>query len=72
MSALSRRTDVYLTYGIRIRQWPLIVGILAALVVLFGTGCFEVEQSIELKRDLSGTANFKLGIDMEPWRKTKA
>jgi hypothetical protein len=41
-------------------------GILAALLVLFGTGCFEVEQSIELKRDLSGTANFKLGIDMEP------
>jgi cytochrome c556 len=39
---------------------------IAALLVLFGTGCFEVEQSIELKRDLSGTANFKLGIDMEP------
>jgi len=41
-------------------------GMLAALLVLFGTGCFEVEQSIELKRDLSGTANFKLGVDMEP------
>jgi hypothetical protein len=41
-------------------------GILIALLALFGTGCFEVEQSIELKRDLSGTANFKLGIDMEP------
>jgi hypothetical protein len=40
--------------------------LVAALLVLFGTGCFEVEQSIELKRDLSGTANFKLGIDMEP------
>ncbi|HXH41069.1 MAG TPA: hypothetical protein VNN08_20750 [Thermoanaerobaculia bacterium] len=40
--------------------------LMAALVALFGTGCFEVEQSIELKRDLSGTANFKLGIDMEP------
>jgi hypothetical protein len=38
----------------------------AALLVLFGTGCFEVEQSIDLKRDLSGTANFKIGIDMEP------
>jgi hypothetical protein len=38
----------------------------AALFALFATGCFEVEQSIELKRDLSGTANFKLGIDMEP------
>jgi hypothetical protein len=40
--------------------------LIAALFVLFGTGCFEVEQSIELKRDLSGTANFKLGVDMEP------
>jgi len=40
--------------------------LVAALFVLFGTGCFEVEQSIELKRDLSGTANFKLGVDMEP------
>jgi len=42
-------------------------GILAAaLFAFFATGCFEVEQSIELKRDLSGTANFKLGVDMEP------
>lgn len=40
--------------------------LVAALFVLFGTGCFEVEQSIELKKDFSGTANFKLGIDMEP------
>jgi hypothetical protein len=40
--------------------------LVAALFALFATGCFEVEQSIELKRDLSGTANFKLGIDMEP------
>jgi hypothetical protein len=40
--------------------------LMAALLALFGTGCFEVEQSIELKRDLSGTANFKLGVDMEP------
>src|SRR5205823_879677 len=40
--------------------------LIAALFALFATGCFEVEQSIELKRDLSGTANFKLGIDMEP------
>ena len=40
--------------------------LVAALFALFGTGCFEVEQSIELKRDLSGTANFKLGVDMEP------
>ncbi|MEA2163554.1 MAG: hypothetical protein QOK37_1681 [Thermoanaerobaculia bacterium] len=38
----------------------------AGLIALFGSGCFEVEQSIELKKDLSGTANFKFGIDMEP------
>ena len=40
--------------------------LIAALFALFSTGCFEVEQSIELKKDLSGTANFKLGVDMEP------
>jgi hypothetical protein len=40
--------------------------LLSALFLLFATGCFDVEQSIDLKRDLSGTANFKLGIDMEP------
>jgi hypothetical protein len=40
--------------------------LVAALFAVFATGCFEVEQSIELKRDLSGTANFKLGVDMEP------
>ncbi|HKR63711.1 MAG TPA: hypothetical protein VJZ00_08265 [Thermoanaerobaculia bacterium] len=39
---------------------------LVALCVLFLTGCFEVEQSINLKKDLSGTADFHLGIDMEP------
>ncbi|HEV7425238.1 MAG TPA: hypothetical protein VGQ46_02640 [Thermoanaerobaculia bacterium] len=40
--------------------------LVASLFALFATGCFEIEQSIELKKDLSGTANFKLGIDMEP------
>jgi hypothetical protein len=40
--------------------------LIASLFALFTTGCFEVEQSIELKKDLSGTANFKLGVDMEP------
>ena len=39
---------------------------IAAVFALFATGCFEVEQSIELKKDLSGTANFRLGVDMEP------
>ncbi len=37
-----------------------------ALLSLFATGCFEIEQSIVLEKDMSGTANFKLGIDMEP------
>jgi len=38
------------------------------LVVLcvFLTGCFQIEQSINLNPDLSGTADFHLGIDMEP------
>jgi len=40
--------------------------LIASLFALFATGCFEIEQSIDLKRDLSGTANFKLGVDMEP------
>jgi hypothetical protein len=40
--------------------------LVATLFALFATGCFEVEQSVDLNRDLSGTANFKLGIDMEP------
>lgn len=43
------------------RRSLLVVG----LVVLL-TGCFEIEQSIHLQKDLSGTADFHLGIDMEP------
>jgi hypothetical protein len=34
-------------------------------MVLLG-GCFEVEQSINLNKDLSGTADFHLGVDLEP------
>src|ERR1051325_9368075 len=30
------------------------------------TGCFEVEQNINLNSNLSGTADFHMGIDMEP------
>lgn len=30
------------------------------------TGCFEIEQKIDLKKDLSGTADFHLGVDFEP------
>ncbi len=39
--------------------------VLVPLMVLL-TGCFEIEQSIELKKDMSGTADFHLGIDLEP------
>ena len=38
--------------------------VVAAVLLL--TGCFEIEQSINLEKDLSGTADFHLGIDMEP------
>lgn len=37
---------------------------LVSLVLL--AGCFEIEQSIELNKDLSGTADFHLGVDLEP------
>ena len=39
---------------------------LAVLSVLLLTGCFEIEQSIDISRDLSGTADFHLGVDLEP------
>jgi hypothetical protein len=39
---------------------------LALLSVVLLTGCFEIEQSINLKKDLSGTADFHLGVDLEP------
>lgn len=38
----------------------------ALLLLLFATGCFEIEQSINLEKNLSGTADFHLGIDLEP------
>lgn len=43
-----------------------IVVLSLALVSFFATGCFEIEQSINLKKDLSGTADFHLGVDLEP------
>jgi len=36
------------------------------LLLLFSLGCFEIEQSVVLERDLSGTAQFTIGVDMEP------
>jgi len=40
--------------------------ILIAPLVLLLAGCFEIEQSINLNKDMSGTADFHLGIDLEP------
>lgn len=42
------------------------VVVFLSLVLLLTTGCFEIDQSIELKKDLSGTADFHLGVDLEP------
>src|SRR5690349_9459625 len=40
--------------------------VLALLSVVLLAGCFEIDQSINLNKDLSGTADFHLGVDMEP------
>src|SRR6266576_3211151 len=40
--------------------------LVAVVFACFAAGCFEIEESIDLKKDMSGTANLKLGIDMEP------
>lgn len=39
---------------------------IAVLAVLLLAGCFDIQQNIELKKDLSGTADFHLGVDLEP------
>lgn len=39
---------------------------LAPLCLVFFAGCFEIEQSIDLQNDLSGTAGFHLDVDAEP------
>ena len=39
---------------------------LALCAVVFLAGCFEIDQSINLQKNLSGTADFHLGIDFEP------
>lgn len=42
-------------------------GVAAAVAcVLFASGCFEVEQTIELERDLSGRAGVRIGVNLEP------
>lgn len=40
--------------------------LIALLSVVLLAGCFEIDQSINLQKDLSGTADFHLGVDMEP------
>src|SRR5437763_6525036 len=40
--------------------------LVAAIFAAFATGCFDIEESIELKKDMSGTANLQRGVDMEP------
>ena len=47
----------------RLRPFPFIA---LTVVTLALVGCFEIEQSIELERDMSGTADLKIGVDMEP------
>jgi hypothetical protein len=39
---------------------------IALSLLLLTTGCFELDQSIELKKDMSGTADFHLGVNLEP------
>jgi hypothetical protein len=39
---------------------------IVVLSMILLAGCFEIEQSIEIKKDLSGTADFHLGVDLEP------
>lgn len=39
---------------------------LALATLLFAAGCFEIEHSIDLEKDLSGTADVHLGVDLEP------
>jgi len=40
--------------------------LLLVLLLLLTTACFEIEQSIDLQKNLSGTADFHLGVDLEP------
>lgn len=40
------------------------LGLAACLVVL--SGCFDVEQTLTLERDLSGKAGFSMHVNMEP------
>lgn len=43
----------------------LVVSLLGLLGIIFG-GCFDVEQSLVLDKDLSGRAGFSMTVNMEP------
>jgi hypothetical protein len=42
------------------------MALVAVASTLILAGCFDIEQKIVLKKDLSGKAEFKMGIDFEP------
>src|SRR5258708_36934206 len=44
----------------------LILGMAAGAAGLALAGCFDVEQSVSLRRDLSRTAGFNMTVDLEP------
>lgn len=44
----------------------LILGIAAGAAGVLLAGCFDVEQSVSLHRDLSGTASFNMTVDLDP------
>ncbi|HYL06455.1 MAG TPA: hypothetical protein VE075_10470 [Thermoanaerobaculia bacterium] len=44
----------------------LILTVAAGAVGVALGGCFDVEQSVSLRRDLSGTAGFNMTVDLEP------
>jgi hypothetical protein len=44
----------------------LVLALAAGAAAAALAGCFNVEQSVSLRRDLSGTANFSMTVDLEP------
>jgi hypothetical protein len=44
----------------------LVLTMAAGAVGVALLGCFDVEQSVSLRRDLSGTAGFNMTVDLEP------
>jgi hypothetical protein len=45
------------------RKTGVLLGLAGCLLL---TGCFDVEQSLVLKKDLSGTAGFRMTVNLEP------